>query len=91
MADEERGNPQQEIDHGQAAGRVMSDPIFKVAVMNARKSIVYEWETAPTVEKREAAYAKLQALGEVLKALGAIQNSGVMAEHKARMKGQTRH
>lgn len=82
---------QQEIDQGQAAGRILSDPIFKVATMNARKTIVNEWETAPTVEKREAAYAKLQALGEVLKALGALQNSGVMAEHKARMKGQTRH
>lgn len=89
--DDQKPNPQQEIDQGQAAGRVMSDPIFKIAVMNARKTIVNEWETAPTVEKREAAYAKLQALGEVLKALGALQNSGVMAEHKVRMKGQTRH
>lgn len=56
----------------EGARRILSDPVFLDAVEEVDAGLVAEWRISQTVEAREAAFAKQEALRLVLTQLRII-------------------
>lgn len=82
---------EQQALEGSKAGLLVNSDSFKQAVAEAETRCTSEWRGATTVEAREAAYAKLNALELVVQMLRAIESAGQLAEHAIKRKGTTRY
>lgn len=70
------------IGQGERAARLLEDDAFHEAVKRVRNDIVDGWEVAETVGERERAHAKVEVLGDIVRALSAVAGDGEMEKLK---------
>jgi uncharacterized protein YjaG (DUF416 family) len=64
----------------QAAGRLMQDPAFQATAEHVEETYTMKWKISRSLEEREDAWYRLQALYDVLRALRDTYEHGLAAE-----------
>ena len=72
---------QEEMERGEAARRVLDDPLFTEAFETIERECFEAWKGSgwKDADKREALYRQLKALGEVRTRLIAVMEGGKVA------------
>jgi hypothetical protein len=72
------------VTRAQRVTAILNDDVFKDAVTQCEEVFTAEWKNALDVTKREAAWAKLAALDEMLRVLRTIMDNGKIAAARVR-------
>jgi len=85
---------QQAVVRGQRAKKISDDPAFCEIVKQLEQRYIAEWRASGTPENREVAWAKLNALENLILEFGAVIGSGTLAsrqlDNAARRSGNPR-
>jgi hypothetical protein len=71
-----------EIARAEIARQLLEDPVMAEAFETAEGKFVKEWRESADLERREMAWAKVQALDEVRRVLRTVLNKGQYAALK---------
>jgi hypothetical protein len=86
--------PEEELQRGETARRILDDPLFIEAVESIRAEITQQWNQSPArdTEGRERLYLSRKMLDKIELNLASVMDSGKLAQHTLaeRFKAATR-
>lgn len=77
---------EQTVQRGNAARRILFDPVFVEAKQRLKDRYIAEMIAANDREKREAFWQKIKVLEDVTSEIGIMEQSGVKAEHDIKVR-----